>query len=194
MNGLIFLLIIFCLALLLETKPFNLIFNFVGILLSISLLIGSFYSIGQYLSYILIIVYSSALTILFGFIIMLNPDSQISWDVKSIKTIKLSLLILLTIIGLSIISIINMDIISIYDQYYYIIKDSFLQLYNVTSTFSSTSEVSQNFNNLLYDQSLLNKLGDSLYNNPTTIIKLLIASLILFLALVSLFFLLLPTI
>ena len=71
----IILFIFLSLAFLLERKPLNLILNFVGILISLAFLISIEYPEAQYFSFILIIVYTSALSILFGFIIMLNPNN-----------------------------------------------------------------------------------------------------------------------
>lgn len=71
----IILFIFLSLAFLLERKPLNLILNFVGILISLTFLISNEYPEAQYFSFILIIVYTSALSILFGFIIMLNPNN-----------------------------------------------------------------------------------------------------------------------
>ena len=71
----ILLFIFLSLAFLLERKPLNLILNFVGILISLAFIISNEYPEAQYFSFILIIVYTSALSILFGFIIMLNPNN-----------------------------------------------------------------------------------------------------------------------
>ena len=65
------LITIFGLLFLLERKPMNLLFNYIGLILSVALLLG-FYN-ADYISYLLIIIYCSALTIIFGFVLMLCP-------------------------------------------------------------------------------------------------------------------------
>ena len=67
------LIIIFSLLFVLETKPMNIIFNFIGIIISVAFLIG--YNNADYISYLLIIIYCSALTIIFGFVLMLIPST-----------------------------------------------------------------------------------------------------------------------
>jgi NADH:ubiquinone oxidoreductase subunit 6 (subunit J) len=76
----IILFIFLSLAFLLERKPLNLILNFVGILISLAFIISNEYPEAQFFSFILIIVYTSALSILFGFIIMLNPNNIQSYS------------------------------------------------------------------------------------------------------------------
>jgi len=81
------ILIIFVLLYIIENKPINILMNFIGITISIAIILALNEYIriieGEYISYMLILVQVSALTILFGFIIMLYASHLISDIPKS---------------------------------------------------------------------------------------------------------------
>lgn len=184
---LLYLLIGLSIAFILERKPINIIFNFVGILITLAFLINRYIPEAQYFSFILIIIYTSALSILFGFIIMLNPNYFIK-DFTFIQQLLVSILsFLLLLFFLS--YIFNIPI---------RLENSPINNY-IHELFSSKGEYSSNiyFNyktntNIFWqlEQSLVEKIGFNLYSTPSAIIKFFIATLILLLALISLFYLL----
>ena len=73
MEGIKILIIIFGILFIIERKPMNIIFNFIGLIVTVAIIIGKYKA--EYISYLLIIIYCSALTIIFGFVIMLTPSS-----------------------------------------------------------------------------------------------------------------------
>lgn len=77
MNQIYYIFILFCLLFIIESKAINILISFVGIMITLAIqLANNQYLLdinGEYISYILILVQVSALTILFGFIIMLYP-------------------------------------------------------------------------------------------------------------------------
>lgn len=75
-NIFIILFIIFCILYTLDTKPINIVIDYIGIILNIAIIIIlNKYDISL-ISYLLIIIYASALAILFGFIIMLYKSEK----------------------------------------------------------------------------------------------------------------------
>ena len=84
MNQLYYILLLFSILFLLENKAINILICFVGLLITLALIIPTIKENGiinieaEYYSYILILVQVSALTILFGFIIMLFPTLSYS--------------------------------------------------------------------------------------------------------------------
>ena len=153
------LIIIFSLLFILENKPMNILFNFIGIIISVAFLIG--YHNADYISYLLIIIYCSALTIIFGFVLMLVPSSPY---LKLEKTKSKYIGILLTLI--------------------------LMYLYTNNKILVFTSENLGGNNNIYF---LINKIGNMLYLDNNNIIKFLISTLILLLALIALFFIIKPT-
>lgn len=77
MDQIFFIFLLFCFLFLIETKAINLLVCFVGIIVTLAIKLANYkgltYIEGEYISYILILVQVSALTILFGFLIMLYP-------------------------------------------------------------------------------------------------------------------------
>lgn len=160
MEAIKLLILVFGLLFILERKPMNIIFNFIGIIISTAILLGHFDT--DYLSYLLIIIYCSALTIIFGFVIMLTPSDHFE---------------------------------RFYDHKFFLFLPLFILLsYNSLNT----SDVLNNLDNLIlldgdWDLTFLNKIGYLLYFDDINIIRFFIATLILLLALVALFFILSPT-
>lgn len=184
---LLYLLIGLSIAFILERKPINIIFNFVGILITLAFLINMYIPEAQYFSFILIIIYTSALSILFGFIIMLNPNYFIK-DFTFIQQLLVSILSFLVLLFF-LYYIFNIPI---------RLENSPINNY-IHELFSSKGEYSSNIylnyktnTNISWqlEQSLVEKIGLNLYSTPSTIIKFFIATLILLLALISLFYLL----
>lgn len=212
MNQLIYILILFSLLYLIETKAINILFSFVGIIISVSFILPTITPNiviieSEYYSYILILVQVSALSILFGFIIMLFPNLSHSIPIsnnsnisKPPKNKKKSLYYKIIIISLLIIS----DIIF----FYFLVKYQPVTLSEWKSTilsfFSSFSaitwvQVGSNYipiqeilNNInISDTLFLRKIGLMLYSVEHNIIKLIVLTIILLLAIISLFFLIL---
>lgn len=77
MKGIMGLFILFSLLFIYERKAINILIAYIGVTISLAIIIANDIEIrlieGEYISYILILVQVSALTILFGFIIMLFP-------------------------------------------------------------------------------------------------------------------------
>lgn len=157
MEGIKILIILFGVLFIIERKPMNIIFNFIGLIVTVAIIIGKNNS--EYISYLLIIIYCSALTIIFGFVIMLTPDKDFT------KTSEIKMLIFIPIVIF---------------LTYFIFKEN-------TSTF--IIEMAE-----INDMTLINKIGNLLYGEEINIIKLMIATLILLLALVALFYILMATI
>lgn len=179
MNQLYYILLLFSILFLLENKAINILICFVGLLITLALIIPTIKENGiinieaEYYSYILILVQVSALTILFGFIIMLFPTLSYSKptniDKKFFSNNYYYLFFLLVILILYNIEIpILSDIVSKINSSIYIIQDK-----------------TQNINQ---DTFFLRKLGYYLYHLDNNIIKLLILTIILLLTIIALFF------
>ena len=153
MEAIKILIILFGLLFIIERKPFNLLFNFFGLIVTIAILMGEYRV--EYLSYILIIIYCSALTIIFGFVIMLTPEKEFT------KRSEIKIYILIPFI--------------IFLSFFLFNDNSFDIIPN-------------------NEWGLINKIGNLLYTEEINIIKFMVATLILLLALVALFFILMPTI
>lgn len=158
MEAIKILIILFGLLFIIERKPMNIIFNFIGLIVSVAIILGQNNS--EYLSYLLIIIYCSALTIIFGFVIMLTPVDNSLIKEKNIKYL-IPLIILIT---------------------FFLFQEN---SYN----FTTLDLVFNNDSNL----SLINKIGSLLYSEEINIFKFMIATLILLLALVALFYILMAT-
>ena len=144
----------------------NIIFNFIGLIVTVAIIIGKYKA--EYISYLLIIIYCSALTIIFGFVIMLTPSS-IKEEENNKSEIKIFYLIPF---------IIFLTIFLFYDN-------SFLYFFDYNLNIIEGGE---------WGKTLINKIGNLLYTEEINIIKLMIATLILLLALVALFYILMATI
>lgn len=157
MEAIKLLIILFGLLFIIERKPMNIIFNFIGLIVSVAIILGQ--NNTDYLSYLLIIIYCSALTIIFGFVIMLTP-------MENTKTIEKKIYLLIPFI--------------IFITYF-LFKDNSLNTIPLDFVFDS-------------NLSLINKIGNLLYTEEINIFKFMIATLILLLALVALFYILMATI
>lgn len=160
MEAIKLLIILFGLLFILERKPMNIIFNFIGLIITVAILLGLYNT--DYLSYLLIIIYCSALTIIFGFVIMLTPDLYFA------KTSEIKIYFLIPII----------------------IFFTFFSFNSTSLDHSIPMLILDNETNM----TILNKIGNLLYTEELNIFKFIIATLILILALVALFYILLPTI
>lgn len=179
MNEVYILFIIFSLLYLLETKAINKLANYIGLVLIFAILLAFTSSQLEYLSYILILVQISALTILFGFVIMLFGNKP------EITLTKIGELpnyyyfsnavwgILISIIMGSILKINNLNITSFVKQ----LSEPVLGLKN-------TLELDSNLN----ENNFLLTLALALYQDPNNIIKFLLLTLLLFFSILALFF------
>lgn len=182
MNQIFFIFLLFSLLFIIESKAINILFAFVGIMITLAILLGFDKTLseinGEYFAYIIILVQVSALTILFGFIIMLYPKLSLTIHNTLIsdsfhhsvtrRLLRIFRFISLILIGTGLV--------------YYLQPQSYLEL----SCFSS-SEWADNI--LIDDTELLRKLGTSLYSQDNNIIKLIVLTTILLLAIIILFFL-----
>lgn len=159
MEAIKLLIIVFGILFILERKPMNIIFNFIGLIIAVSILLGKHDT--DYLSYLLIIIYCSALTIIFGFVIMLTPTDNFE------RLSEKRILFLLPII--------------IFLTYYTLNTSDFISL--------NTEEIIEGE----WGKTIINKIGEMLYMEEINIIRFMIATLILLLALLSLFYILIPT-
>lgn len=151
MEGIKILVILFGILFIIERKPMNIIFNFIGLIITIAIILGI--NNTDYISYLLIIIYCSALTIIFGFVIMLTPAFQ------------------------------NFQNNNFFFFFPFILFITFF-------IFQDSLEIPTILNN---ENILINNIGNLLYSNEENIMKFMIATLILLLALVALFFILFPT-
>lgn len=161
--GIKILILIFGLLFLLERKPMNILFNFIGLIISVALLLGLYNA--DYLAYLIIIIYCSALSIIFGFVIMLSPKIVENHESKALRYVFVLLA------GFILIFLIQAQS-----------PDSLYEISNVTNSME-----------LIKSSSLINKIGDLLYLDFINIFKFFISALILLLALVALFYIVLPT-
>ena len=165
MEGIKLLIIIFGLLFIIERKPMNIIFNFIGLIVTVAIIIGKYKA--EYISYLLIIIYCSALTIIFGFVIMLTPSS-----IKEEEENKKSEIKILYIIP------------------FIIFLTLFLFNENLTNNILEMDIIEKKD----WGMTLINKIGNLLYTEEINIIKFMVATLILLLALVALFYILMATI
>lgn len=203
MNEIYILFLILGTLFILENKSINLLAYYVGLVILLAVVISIspdlsniYHQYGNgisYISYILILVQISALTILFGFIIMLFPNN--STDIlikqKNIPTKKINkpLMdnIILKILLIVLISSIFYYIINNYNHFKYllnIITEYKLEIINVQDI--------QNIDNNTYK--FLSKISYLLYGDPSNIFKFLVLTIILLFAIICLFFILFPTI
>jgi len=168
MEGIKLLIIIFGLLFIIERKPMNIIFNFIGLIVTVAIIIGKYKA--EYLSYLLIIIYCSALTIIFGFVIMLTPSSKKEEEENKKSEMKIVYLIPF---------IIFLTFFLFYDNDYF----NLLEMEKI--------EIIERKD---WGMTLIQKIGNILYTEEINIIKFMIATLILLLALVALFYILMATI
>lgn len=207
MNQIYYIFILFCLLFIIESKAINILISFVGIMITLAIqLANNQYLLdinGEYISYILILVQVSALTILFGFIIMLYPTlsiikqksifsmvSPVTEKSSKTKYILFSLIFLTLIYSLYAFFELKMNTVIENTQgnilSYYILE----KLHLDTIVRYSSPEWSDII--LSGDTELLRKLGTSLYTEDNNIIKLILLTVILLLAIIILFFLVNP--
>lgn len=171
MEAIKLLIIVFGILFIFERKPMNIIFNFIGLIIATAILLGKYDT--DYLSYLLIIIYCSALTIIFGFVIMLTPSDN--WQSTGIsKDIRIYLLLPFII----------------FLTYFSFNSYEFLNNH-IPTTIENLTE-----NRILegdWNLTIINKIGNMLYMEEINIIRFMIATLILLLALVALFYILMPT-
>ena len=158
MEAIKLLIILFGLLFIIERKPMNIIFNFIGLIVSVAIILAQNNS--EYLSYLLIIIYCSALTIIFGFVIMLTPVDNSIIKEREIKYL-IPLIVLIT---------------------FFLFQDNSYNINTLDLVFNNDSNLS-----------LINKIGSLLYSEEINIFKFMIATLILLLALVALFYILMAT-
>ncbi len=159
MEAIKLLIIVFGILFILERKPMNIIFNFIGLIIATAILLGKYDT--DYLSYLLIIIYCSALTIIFGFVIMLTPSDNFERFSEKRFFFLLPFIIFLT---------------------YYTLNTTDLLNYNLSTVLEGD-----------WDLTIINKIGNMLYMEEINIIRFMIATLILLLALVALFYILMAT-
>ena len=213
MNELKIILVILGILYLIERKSINTLMNFVGIVIILAILLGLQIPSGfeglEFISYILILVQISALTILFGFIIMLfaqnttniiqNLNNPIQTSKKNYSIFsenrnkKIILILILSILGISSIIIIYLSNTEcfIQNQIYNIIKNIEFVYNNATQS----GVLERNSINLeIHKNTTVEKIGMKLFSEESNIIKFIIITLILLLAIIALFYMILPTI
>ena len=157
------LYVLFGLLFLYERKAINMLVAYIGMTITMAIIVGNSPYIrqveGEYLSYILILVQVSALTILFGFIIMLFPRSSTTNIPPQARVLIITGLALLLI-------------------------ELVLVLYPI----GEPSRI-EGVERVHTDIPLLRTIGELLYTDNTTIVKLMVVTLILLVAIVGLFFL-----
>lgn len=187
MEGIKLLIVIFGLLFIVERKPMNILFNFIGLVVTVAILLGQSAPFGagmDYLSYLLIIIYCSALTIIFGFVIMLTPISSTPTSAPNPKWGLAGRGESLLIPFLCALAITVTALIFNYNHPFEIIGISDMGV--------CPGEGLENIDRPT-EGSVINKIGNLLYTEEINIIKFMIATLILFFALVALFFVLMPT-
>ena len=156
MEAIKLLIILFGLLFIIERRPMNIIFNFIGLIITVAIMLGKYNT--DYISYLLIIIYCSALTIIFGFVIMLTPNENFQRGKDYKMYILVPIIILLT--------------------YYSINRNEIIEI---------------NFEMIgikEWNETILNKIGSGLYLEEVNIIKFMVSTIILLLALIALFYIL----
>jgi hypothetical protein len=193
----------------LEYKAINILISFVGLIISLAIELsynkGLSFIDGDYFSYILILVQVSALTILFGFIIMLYPtlpirlkplkeeNSKITYILNKIKSLFNNKLIIIIMLISFILYIKHINSKFLFEYFYTFFNPNldFKHLNNLSILNTSFLDIEKynNFNYFQQNTDFLRKLGLSLYTNNNTIIKLIVLTFILLFAIIALFFL-----
>lgn len=187
MEGIKLLIVIFGLLFIVERKPMNIIFNFIGLVVTVAILLGQSAPFGagmDYLSYLLIIIYCSALTIIFGFVIMLTPTSYTSTP-TNLKDRASAPLWRLPFLFLSALAV----------TFYIFNYNHPFEIGGISIPSGCLEMVEKKDSGSPQGGAwaVINKIGNLLYTEEINIIKFMIATLILLLALVALFFVLMPT-
>lgn len=236
MNEIIILFLIFSTLFIIEKKSINLLAYYIGMVIIIAIVISNYeeinnnilntihiptpqmceqkniYNIG-YISYILILVQISALTILFGFIIMLFPNNNTDILIKNqnifttknniiIKNINTIFNIQKLLLGIFVCGYIYyISIPFLYTQnypegllklinenIYNIILEIFSQYHFQWDIYNTDLQLEQ-----VFTKNFLKKLSGLMYSELSNICKFIIIMLILLFAIIGLFFILLPT-
>ena len=212
MDQILYIFILFNILFVIETKAINILFSFVGIIITLAIKIGTMNNISpEYYSYILILVQVSALTILFGFIIMLYPSSantmipstsenSNNWfqDTNTLKgqfilkSLKLGFFISLFIIIYFILHNIYPlsgglkyeSVINTFSMY----LDSYIHPISNNPSLANTIDVNIQ-DKLTQGEIIVEKLGLAFYTDYNNILKLFLITIILLLAIIALFYL-----
>lgn len=224
MDQIFFIFLFFCFLFLIETKAINLLICFVGIILTLAIKLANLNSLtileGEYISYILILVQVSALTILFGFLIMLYPTLPIQKISPLIQNTKIQNTKNLNLKGTwpfgkylknprSAFGILLFCLFFILLSYNYIktskeelffpigSKNGFFSILQakeyITPDFCADYNAPFGSKRIIpQDTNFLRDLGYYLYTNDNNIFKLIILTIILLLAIIALFFLVAP--
>lgn len=200
MNQIYYIFILFSILFLIEKRAINILISFVGLIISVAIMLPSIQSLekidGEYYSYILILVQVSALTILFGFIIMLFPHLSHTTPTNILnrynninKYIKISIILLALFILLIYITTnnYNYNLVEILNNNLRSRLISFNLLNNKLDLIKENYKIGI-INNIQTDTSFIRKIGESLYSFDNSIMKLIILTIILLLAIISLFF------
>lgn len=168
MNQIIILLIIFSLLFIFTKKNSDKLLNYVGIILTIAMLImyqSKLHEVdGEYIPYTLILVQISAITIIFGFVMMLFANRE------SIKHSNNPLWLILIIPLL----------------FFIIIKTN-----SIIPEMAEPAEMINRFKNVQHNTILvLRKLGHEIYIAENGILKLAVLAGILLIIIIALFFIL----
>lgn len=184
---LILIIVLLCSALLyidIEKYGKNYLFIFVGILITTSIYLAITNEESRYISFLIIIIYVSALSIMFGFIIMLNPNARTLKPTLNLKGLSgvedlKNITRICYIILISLIFYLNRDLDLSYTSHH--------QNLNILNWWEGISLLN---NYEILKTPTLTKVGILLYSNFNYILKLFMSTIILFLALISLFFIL----
>jgi len=203
MNEIYILFLILGSLYIIENKSINLLAYYIGMVIIIAITISSLTVSGNsginYISYILVLVQISALTILFGFIIMLFPNNNTEILIKQknitnknsnkIKKNKLLLFFFfVTIILLFVYNNINQINKLIIDILNILFENNILLNYNVNNNYNSPNNWDDNNTKIF-----IKKICYLLYGEPSNILKFMIITIILFFAIICLFYILFPT-
>jgi len=196
MNEIYILFLILGTLFIIENKSINLLAYYVGMVILIAILISIYpHYLGiSYISYMLVLVQISALTILFGFIIMLYPKNNtkilikqknISNKIKNPINNNYCLILLLLKIFFTILIFLIYPELKIFNIIkYFFIKDLGWDISNIN-----------NITNIENNTSIfIKKISYLLYSEPSNIFKFMILTIILLFAIICLFFILFPTI
>lgn len=202
MNEIYILFLILGVLFIIENKSINLLAYYVGMVILIAILISIYPDLNNiqqlwngisYISYMLVLVQISALTILFGFIIMLYPNNNTDILIKkkkmsnNIRNIEIKKFLFYFIIFLIV-------VISII---FYISNFNINIIENIIFKNGGGWEISE-INNVLNIENntsiFIKKISYLLYCDPSNILKFIILTIILLFAIICLFFILYPTI
>lgn len=166
MNQIIYIFILFNLLFLIERKAINKLLTFVGIIITTALLLAEEMKIidGTYFSYILILIEVSALTILFGFIIMLFPNISTRSSLSGPSLFNNPLISIILLIPLL----------------FLLQSKTSLNIWNPFAYYSPEFSIEEN--------NFIRKIGFLFFTENCSIFKLILLTLILLFAIVALFF------